>query len=219
MDPVRIFIVDDHPIVNRGLSELLRDKSKGTIVVGQAYSGEEAIKRLSETETDIVLLDIRLPDFDGIEVGRRIKAESPETKIIMLTTFNDRDYIAEAIKIGAEGFLLKEASEEMILSTIRAVAEGKIIISTDSEALRSTEVSHGRQSLSSSETINKINRLSQREQEIFMLLAHGKDNREIAETLFISEHTVRNYVSKIYALLDIKNRTAAIIWAQENGIV
>lgn len=219
MKEVRVFVVDDHPIVNRGLVSLQDTESNRITVVGQAFSGFEAVQKLQETETDVVLMDIRLPDIDGIEAGRRIKKHRPETKIIVLTTFNDREYVTEAMNAGVEGFLLKEASEEVIVRTIRSVCEGKIFISTETAVGPSQATATLVTSGDDASTIGKINQLSQREQEVFMLLVHGKDNAEIASELYLSEHTVRNYVSKIYSIIDVKNRSSAIVWAQENGIV
>lgn len=217
MSKLRLLIVDDHPIVNRGLASLEDDEANNITVVGQAYSGTEAVEIAKHVKPDVVLLDVRLPDLDGIEVCRRLKKINPVIRVVMLTTFSSRDQVTRAMEAGAEGFLPKEVSEDMIVRTIKAVFEGKILMSTDSEV--ATDHDAARSRAPRNPAIDKINRLSQREQEVLMLLVHGKDNAEIADELFISEHTVRNYVSRIYAILEVKNRTAAVIWAQDHGVV
>ena len=220
MSVVRLFIVDDHPIVNLGLVTLLDSPSElGISVVGSASTAGEALDKIREMPVDVVLVDIRLPDFDGIELAKRIKSEDRKVKIIMLTTFPDRESMSAAIEAGADGYLLKEASESMIVASIKSVVKGKMVIFSEKDDFFEGDSTRTRK-YNQSYTKNvkdMIGQLTQREQEIFQMLITGKNNTQIADELFISEHTVRNYVSKIYASLNLRNRSAAIQWARENG--
>lgn len=216
MKTIRIFIVDDHPIVNRGLIALLDKPENNLKVVGCAFNGRDAIEKICSKNVDVVLMDVRLPEIDGIEATRILKKKDKNIKIIILTTFNDRDCIAKAVRAEADGFLLKDAPEELIENSIRSVFNGKFLISSEAAKILAENQLNKDKNLSSKGSKNKLDMLSQREQEVFFLLINGKDNNEIANELYISEHTVRNYVSNIYSILGLKNRTAAILWAQKN---
>jgi two-component system, NarL family, response regulator len=212
---IRVLIVDDHPIVNKGLVTLLSSESD-MFIIGSSFSAQEALEVVQKDTIDIAIIDIRLPDMDGLKLTEMIKSIQPESKIIILTTFSDSDYIVMAIKAGANGYILKEASESFIVDSVRSVFKNRMVIYTEEKV--SLPQDNIMTPLNVLDAKNLLGKLTQREQEIFQLLITGKDNNEISDELCISEHTVRNYVSRIYSSLQVKNRTAAILWAREQGL-
>lgn len=215
MSGIRILIADDHPVFLNGLRMLLELKGEGIEVVATARDGREALERLRDTPVDVALLDIVMPGMDGVEVARRIREEHPGTRVLMLTTFDDRKLIGESLRGGALGYLLKDAPVEKIVQAVRTVHQGDIYISPRAAASLADPEGPERRI---HEEQRLIDSLSTREQQVLYLLANGKDNLQIAEDLHLGEHTVRNYVSRIYEVIGAHNRAQAVLWARTNGL-
>ena len=205
MSGIRVFLVDDHVVVCQGLRQMLEEDD--IRVVGEAQSGEEALATLRHTEADVVLLDVRMATMDGIETLRRLKADHPHLKVIMLTSYGD-EYLSAALEAGATGYLLKRANTTEMVNAIR-------------------EAFAGGSPLDSQVTRGLINRLrgpsggavllSGREKEVLELAAAGMSNRGIAETLVVAETTVKNHMTSIRDKLDANDRTHAVTIALRHG--
>ncbi|MBT3271648.1 MAG: response regulator transcription factor, partial [Spirochaetales bacterium] len=182
-----------------------------------ASNGKEAIEKIDPNALDLVLLDIRMPEMDGIEVTRRLKEMHPRLKVLILTTFNERKLIAQTIRAGASGYLLKDASESDIVASIKSIHQGNILISPSAAQTLAQDEAYERNE--PKEGADVVYHLSHREQEVFFLLVHGRNNSEMATELYLSERTIRNYASKIYNVLGVNNRHGAIAWAQQHGFI
>lgn len=204
---VRILLVDDSAIVRMGVRMALADVD-GFDVVGEAGTAEESVERARELVPDIVLMDVRLPDRWGIEACRDILAENPSSRVIMLTSHADDDAVVASILAGAQGFVVKEVSIEALTASIRSVSQGEPILS-HTLTLSVLEKLRGGQTARMQEP------LTQREVEILSLIGEGLTNREIAQRAYLSENTVRNYVSSILRKRGFKNRSQAAVYAQE----
>lgn len=219
MQKIKVLVADDHPVFLEGLCSILTLRDSEIELVSSVSDGREAVEEVKKLTPDVVLLDIKMPVMNGVEAARIIKESTPETKIIMLTNFEDRDLITAALKVGANGYILKDAPILQIIQSIRTVFQGNVLISPKvAEKLISTDEEQdiGNQLLPQD---GKVDDLTSREKEILILMTRGRENWEIAQELFISEKTVRNYVSQIYAILGVNNRTQAVLWALENGII
>jgi DNA-binding NarL/FixJ family response regulator len=208
----RVLLVDDHDLVRAGLRSLLGGE-RGLEVVGEASNGREALTRCRRLRPDIVLMDIRMPDMDGLEVTRAIKADSPTTSIILVTMYENADYLVEALKAGAAGYLLKGASRPEIVGTVRKVLAGESVLHPDLvlELLRR---------LSGSTPAKGAGKhLTRRERDVLALVALGQTNREIAETLSLTVSTVKTHVEHLISKLDVSDRTQAAVRAMELGLV
>lgn len=214
-----MLIADDHPVFLEGLCRVLSLNENEIEVVCTAEDGEDAIRKERAYKPDVVLLDIKMPGINGVEATRAIKSNHPNVKVIMLTTFNDRDLIEGALKAGANGYILKDTHPDQLIQSILSVYEGNVLLSEKVAASmewEQGEQKHGRD-------VKKIDRdpykdFSKRDRDILRLMAQGKDNSEIAEELFISEKTVRNYVSNIYDRLGMHSRTKVVLWALRNRL-
>jgi DNA-binding NarL/FixJ family response regulator len=213
MSRIRILIVDDQPLMRAGFRSVL-EASGQLEVVGEAATGAEAIEQARRLDPEIVLMDVRMPDMDGIEATRRM----PHQKVLILTTFGLDEYIIEALRAGASGFLLKDAPVDELLSAVRAVAAGDAQLSPavtkrllDQVARRLPAAVDHDQAL--------LAELTGREQEVLRLLAVGMSNSEIGEALVVSEATVKTHVSNVLAKLGLRDRVQAVIYAYENGLV
>lgn len=217
MARIRVLIVDDHAVFLEGLVTLLRLEDHEIEVVGTALNGQEALELDAELTPDVVLLDIQMPILDGVEVARRLRQRRPSANILMLTTFNDRSLISDALAAGANGYLLKDAHAVDVIQAIKNVHDGHILISAD-VARALSEGSPVRPTVQRPSIPDGValEGLSPREIDVLQLLAEGKTNREIGESLNLSEKTVRNYVSRIYDVLNLHSRTRAALWATEN---
>jgi DNA-binding NarL/FixJ family response regulator len=213
MSRIRVLIVDDQPLMRAGFKSVL--EASGRIeVVAEAASGQEAVERARLHDPDVVLMDVRMPGMDGIEATRRM----PRQKVLILTTFGLDEYIIDALRAGASGFLLKDAPVEELLSAVSAVAAGDAQLSPavtrrllDQVARRlPAPVAHGEDALAD---------LTEREREVLRLLALGLSNSEIAEALVVSEPTVKTHVSNVLRKLGLRDRVQAVIFAYENGLV
>ncbi len=214
--PIEVVIADDHGIVTESLRLYL--ENAGLNVVGTAASGRQAVEQVKKTRPDVLLLDIRMPDMDGIEALAKIKREVPETTVIMLTSVDEYASMAQAIALGAAGYLLKDTTPKQIPNIIRAVMEGDAII--DQNLLRealTTVGFHAQQAQQNAEP--PIKDLTEQEQRVLLLLAQGLDNDTIARTLVVSRNTIKTHITSIFRKLNVSNRTQAAIWAFRNGII
>lgn len=216
MNPIKILIVDDHALVRQGLAELLR-LQRDLSVIGQARSGEEAVELAAAPRPDIVLMDIEMPGrFDGVEATRRICAQHPEIKVIVLTMHTEQEYLFEAIKAGAKSYVLKHAEARELLETIRAVYRGETRLEP-ALALKMLE-EFQRSSAQPPRAGADYIHLTEREKDILQMLGQGSSNPQIADKLGISEKTVRNRLSIIFDKLHINNRTEAALFAVREGL-
>jgi two-component system response regulator DevR len=207
--PVRVFLVDDHEIVRRGFAGLLKDEP-GFEVVGEASTSEDALARIPATQPDVAVLDVRLPDGDGVAVCREIRSTNPGVRCLILTAYADEDALFAAIMAGASGYVLKQASVAELVRALKTVAAGE---STLDPAVTNRVLDRLRHD--ADETDERIADLTRQEQRILALIADGLSNREIAEKMFLAEATVRNYVSNLLAKLGLSRRTQAAIYGNE----
>ncbi|NWG16088.1 MAG: response regulator transcription factor [Chloroflexi bacterium] len=212
---IRIVIADDHGIVREGLRALLT--RPGIQVVGEADSGATAVELAKTLQPDLMLLDIRMPDGDGLQALAQIKIVSPTTSVIMLTTYANPGYLARAISSGASGYLSKEVNPEQIVRAVRAAAAGDELI--DRDLLQSALAQVVDQSAPTPEpTEIPIESLSEREQEVLRLIVTGMNNALIADTLNVSLATVKTHVRHILEKLHVSDRTQAALWAVRHGL-
>jgi DNA-binding NarL/FixJ family response regulator len=209
---IRILIADDHPLFRFGLRALL-DAEAGTAVIGEATSGIEAVEMAASLQPDVILMDINMPELNGLEATRHILADNPEANILVLTMFDD-DTVFAAIRAGARGYLLKGSEGEETLRAIRAVAGGEAIFSPNIAARLMQHFANEPQTPIASPFPD----LTARELEVLQLIAQGLTNNAIAEKLVISPKTVRNQVSIIFSKIDVANRAEAIVRAREAGL-
>jgi DNA-binding NarL/FixJ family response regulator len=208
----RVLIVDDQTLFRSGLARLL-DGDDRVSVIGEAGDGVEAVQKVSTLKPDIVLMDLRMPNLDGIEATRKIVAEHPEVKVLILTTFEADNHVIQALKVGASGYILKDSQADAIVSSILAVAAGERVMS-GAVASRVLEM------LTGTTTPKEFyDGLTAREIEILKMLASGMANKQIAYKLKISEKTVRNHVSNMYEKLQIYDRSQAVLYAVRKGLV
>lgn len=212
MEPIRVLIVDDHTLVRDGLQGMLTTQQDFT-VVGEAGNGLEAIEKARELQPDIILMDLRMPELDGVEAMRRIRAEAPQIKVIVLTTYDSDEYVFQAIEAGAKGYLLKDASREELFQAVRATSRG------ESPFHSSVTARVLRRFAQLSNHAAEADKLSPREMEVLRLIASGSTNKAIAASLSISEGTARTHVANIMQKLGTNNRTEAVTKALEKGII
>jgi two-component system, NarL family, response regulator LiaR len=211
-EKIKVLIVDDHSIVRQGVRIFL-ETQKDIEVVGEADSGEKAVIFFKEQTADVVLLDLMMSGIDGVETTRQIKQLSPNTNIVILTSFHDDSYILPAIKAGALSYILKEVSSNELVDAVRKAAQNEAVIHP---GLAVKII----QSLNENSKQNgEFEKLSQRETEVLKLIAEGLSNAKIGEKLFISEKTVKFHVSNILAKLQLADRTQVAVYAWRSGIV
>jgi NarL family two-component system response regulator LiaR len=210
---IRVFIADDHDVVRRGLQALI-ESEEDMEVVGTAKNGEEAVQRVPIYQPDVILLDMKMPVKNGLEALIEIKARDPDSRIMMLTSYSDDDTIFATIKAGALGYLLKDSQGNELIQAIRNTAEGKSALSPDI-ALKVIQEIHRPAELAAPMTVDP---LTEREEEVLRNVAHGLSNQEIADTLVVSERTVRTHISNILGKLHLANRTQATLYALREGI-
>jgi DNA-binding NarL/FixJ family response regulator len=212
VEAIKILIADDHPVVREGLNAML-SREADFKVVGEAKDGIEAVNKVKELTPDVVLMDLRMPEMDGVEAMRQIRLTSPEVKFIILTTYSDDDYIFSGIEAGARAYLLKDAPREELFKAIRAVYRGESLIQpvVASKLLdRFSELS--RRTPSGEE-------LSERELEVLCLMAKGSANKEISAELNIAQSTVKTHITNIFQKLSVSDRTEAVTQAIKKGII
>ena len=214
-DPIRVLLVDDDELMRTGLAAVL-SSDPAIEVVAQASTGRLALERIRVRHPDVVLMDVRMPDLDGIAATRRLLAAAPEVKIIILTTFEQDDYIFGAIDAGASGFLLKRTRPEELLSAIHAVAAGDSLLSPSVTRIVLEHLA--RQPTSRAQPAHQLAELTPRERQVLELIARGQTNREIAATLVIEESTVKTHIKRILLKLDLRDRIHAVIFAYDTGL-
>ncbi|UCM88374.1 response regulator [Streptomyces marincola] len=216
-EPIRVLVVDDHELFRRGL-EIVLEQEEDICVVGEAGDGAEAVEKAADLLPDIVLMDVRMPRRGGIEACTSIKEVAPSARIIMLTISDEEADLYEAIKAGATGYLLKEISTDEVTAAIRAVADGQSQISPSMAAKLLTEFKALVQRTDERRLV-PAPRLTDRELEVLKLVATGKNNRDIAKDLFISENTVKNHVRNILEKLQLHSRMEAVVYAMREKIL
>ncbi len=214
---IRVVIADDHGVVRAGLCGLLADA--GLDVVGEAGNGREAVEIVKEMQPDVLLLDIRMPDMDGLQALAAIKAACPQISVIMLTTYANPEYLARAVSLGAAGYLSKETDPHRIPRAVRAAAEGDSLL--DRNLLRAALQDVSPPPLPPVEpepTAPPAEELTEQETVILKLIVEGFNNEAIADTLSISRSTVKTHISHIFRKLNVSDRTQAAVWAMRNGL-
>jgi DNA-binding NarL/FixJ family response regulator len=211
---VRVVLVDDDDLMRAGLRSVL--SSDETIdVVGEAGDGREAVDRIRKLRPDLVLMDIRMPDLDGISATREVLATSADVKVVVLTTFEQDDYIFDALSAGASGFLLKRTQPEELIAAIHTVAEGDSLLSP---SVTRRVVDRMASQPPPVRATARLDELTPRELEVLELVARGLSNREIAEQFVIEESTVKTHVKRILMKLRLRDRVQAVVFAYENGL-
>lgn len=212
---VNIVIVDDQQIVREGLKMIL-SLHEDVQVIGEAVNGAEALEMLTYTSPDVILMDIKMPIMDGIEATKLVKSKYPDIKVIILTTFNDNEYIFSGLKNGADGYILKDSGSQEIMNSIKTACEGNILLNPQITREVVNALNSGKHI--GSETANHepiLHLLTPRELEVAKFIMEGKSNKEISNKLFITEGTVKNYVSKMLEKLELKNRTELTLCLQK----
>jgi NarL family two-component system response regulator LiaR len=209
--PIRVLIVDDHAIVRKGTGALLSE-IEGITVIGEASNGEEAIEQVSALQPDVILMDLMMPQMDGIEAIRVILSRQPQARILALTSFTSDDKIMAAIKAGAQGYFLKDGDPSDLVKAIRQIHRGE-------PALPPNIARRVMLSLSQSTPAPPVETLTERELEVLRLVAQGRSNTEIAAKLTVTEVTVRTHVSHILKKLNLSNRVQATLYALKEGLV
>ncbi|MFF5245369.1 response regulator [Streptosporangium sp. NPDC000095] len=204
---LRVMIVDDHPVVREGLRGMLEADS-GITVVGEAASGDESVVRAAELTPDVILMDLRMPDGDGVSATSRILTGRPESRVIVLTTYETDADIVRAVEAGAAGYLLKDTSRADLLAAIRSAARGETVLSP---SVATRLVTRMRAPVTES--------LSPRETEVLSLVARGLTNAEIGRALFIGETTVKTHLLRVFGKLGVSDRTAAVTTALDRGLL
>jgi len=213
---IRVLIADDQALVRAGFRAIL--ESQGDIeVVGEAADGVEAVKLAQKLGPDVVLLDVRMPNMDGIDAARRLQAMSPASRILMLTTFDLDEYVYESMKVGASGFLLKDAPRQQLIAAVRMVNQGDALLSPS--ITRRLVERYVTRPAPGSRRPPELDHLTERETEVLQWIARGLSNAEIAEGLYVSEATVKTHVARILSKLGLRDRVQAVVLAYESGLI
>lgn len=215
--PIKVMLVDDHPLFRAGLKQLL-DMQEDMNVVGEAEDGTEVVERALAIKPDVVVMDIKMPGVGGIEATRRLKQALPQVKIIVLTVSEEDHHLFEALKGGAEGYLLKSIKPERLLDSLRGIMRGEKPFSPGIAELIIKEFSQGMQRASRTPEEARVS-LTTQEQRILIMVSKGYSNKEIAEALFIAEGTVKNHLHNILKKLHLQNRVQAAIYAMQEGMI
>ncbi|CAN5776608.1 response regulator transcription factor [soil metagenome] len=215
MSTTRLLLCDDHAMFRQGLRRIL-ETEPGLRVIGEAANGREAIRYALETKPDVILMDIQMPDLDGVAATKAILEERPDTKVIILTMYRQDRYVFEAIKVGARGYLLKDADADDLVDAIVRVAAGETLLNADMAASVLDEFKRYGELPRHPE--HSISELTEREADILRLVAQGSSNQGIADGLGVSEKTVRNRLTEIFSKLRLNNRTQAALYALREGI-
>ena len=211
--PLRIMVVDDHEVVRQGLVALL-DRREGLDVVAQAGTVAEAIAEAARFQPDLVVMDVRLPDGSGIEACRDIRAARPETRVIMLTSYPDEEAVLSAIIAGASGYLLKQVRGRDLVAALESVGRGESLL----DSAVTEKVLQRVRNAASGGAADELSDLTSQERKILMLVAEGKTNKEIATEVFLSDKTVKNYVSSILSKLNLQRRTQAAAFVAKHHL-
>jgi DNA-binding NarL/FixJ family response regulator len=218
MNKIKILIADDQSIIRDGL-KLILDMEEDLEVVGVASNGQEALKLTEELEPDVILMDIRMPILDGVMATKKICEIYPKTRIIILTTFSDDEYIFEALKAGAKGYLLKDVPSNELADSIRMVMKGGMLIHPDIAVKVVRGLSNPVKEQEVSSNYKQPDELTNREIEIVRLIGRGKTNKEIAAELFLSEGTVKNHITNVLSKLYLRDRTQLALYVAQHRLV
>jgi DNA-binding NarL/FixJ family response regulator len=211
----RVLIADDDDLMRAGLIELLAADQE-IEVIGQASTGREAVERARRRAPDVVLMDVRMPDLDGIGATRELSRAAPEAKVLILTTFEQDDYVFGALRAGASGFLVKRARPEDLIAAVHSIAAGDSLLSPS--VTRRVIDRMAQQPTPDVANQTKLDELTPREREVLALIARGLSNREIAAALVVEESTIRTHVKRILMKLGLRDRVQAVIFAYETGV-
>jgi DNA-binding NarL/FixJ family response regulator len=214
---IRIAVVDDQVMVRAGFRMILEAEADLT-VVGEAGDGHDAVDLVAASRPDVVLMDVRMPRLDGIEATRRIMARSGAPRVLMLTTFDLDDYVYAALHAGASGFLLKDAPAEQLVDAVRVLAAGEAMLAPSVTRRLIEEVAR-RPVVDRTATAPGFDELTERELEVFRLIARGLSNGEIAESLYLGEATVKTHVGRVLSKLGLRDRVQAVVVAYESGVI
>jgi two-component system, NarL family, response regulator LiaR len=212
-DVIRVILVDDHNMVRIGLKAYF-STLPDIQVVGEAGSGEEAVRLATELAPDVALMDLIMPGMDGVEATRQVKKVSPHTQVIVVTSYHEDEHIFPAIRAGALSYVLKDIDPDVLAEAVRRAANGEAVLNPR-VAARMVKELHGQ----GAESINPFSELTDREMEVLRHIAAGKNNHEISEVLVISEKTVKTHITNILAKLHLSDRTQAAVYAWQEGIV
>jgi DNA-binding NarL/FixJ family response regulator len=217
---IRVLVVDDQDLVRAGFRMIL-DAEEDLDIVGEAADGRRAVELAEHLRPDIVLMDIRMPELDGVEATRRLAGPSVDTplKVLVLTTFDLDEYVVSALRAGASGFLLKDVTPEDLVRAVRTVADGDAVVAPSVTRRLLDRYAHTFAVDPSSETPPELASLTERELEVLRLMSRGMSNQEIAETLFVAETTVKTHVGRVLMKLGVRDRVQAVVYAYEQGVV
>ncbi|CAM4076880.1 LuxR family transcriptional regulator [Bacillus manliponensis] len=208
---IKVLLVDDHTVVLKGLSFFLKTQ-ENIELVGEASNGKEALQKAKETNPDVVLMDLSMPEMDGIEATKYIKEDNPSIKVLVLTSFSDQDHVLPALQAGASGYILKDVEPDQLVEAIRSAYKGNIQLHPDIANVLLL------QGMPKQKNEMQFESLTSRENEVLKLLAKGMSNKEIAAVLTITEKTVKVHVSNILNKLDVADRTQAALYAVKHGM-
>jgi DNA-binding NarL/FixJ family response regulator len=213
---IRVLVADDQALV-RGGFRLILQTQPDIEVVGEAADGREAVTRAQEQRTDVVLMDIRMPGMDGLEATRRLMSTKNPPRVLVLTTFDLDEYVYEALRAGASGFLLKDVRPEQLADAVRAVATGETLLAP--AVTRRLVEEYVRRPPPGSRTPPGLDTLTDRELDVLRLVARGRSNQQIADALFLGESTVKTHLTHLFAKLGLRDRAQAVVVAYESGLV
>ncbi|GLW48849.1 DNA-binding response regulator [Streptomyces sp. NBRC 14336] len=210
-DPIRVFLLDDHEVVRRGVHDLLNDEPDIT-VVGEASTAEQALTRAPALRPQVAVLDVRLPDGDGVTVCRELRSRMPELACLMLTSFDDEEALLDSIMAGASGYVLKQIKGSDLVSAVRTVASGQSLLDPSATAKLMARL---RQGPDPEPEPDALPGLTEREREILFLIGEGLTNRQIGQRLYLAEKTVKNHISRLLAKLGVERRIQAAVIATQ----
>jgi DNA-binding NarL/FixJ family response regulator len=219
---IKLLLVDDDDLVRTGLKMIIESDPEFD-VLGEAANGAQGVALADSLKPDVILMDIQMPEMDGIEATRILTEKSPDPddgpRVLVLTTFEQDEYVFQALRAGASGFLLKRTPADELIAGIKVIAEGESLLSPSITRKLINEFSQTTSSTMNTEAASKLDSLTERELEVLHLVSHGNSNIEIADALVVSEGTVKTHVKRVLAKLEVRDRTQAVIFAYNSGIV